>query len=65
MGNTESVANEHYLMLTDEHFERAAGANQKPAQKAAQYIPDNDHKERKTAESEKTEIAVSTGKNGD
>ncbi len=65
MGNTESVANEHYLMLTDEHFERVAGVSEKPAQKAAQYKPETVRNGSKPSDAVKTKIADLTGKTGD
>jgi len=41
IGNSKAVAREHYLQVTDEHFEQAAGisnANGKAAQNAAQQM---------------------------
>jgi len=35
IGNTQAVAIEHYLQVTDEHFEQAAEAVQNPVQQAA------------------------------
>ena len=35
LGNSPDIAREHYLQVTDQHFERAT----KAAQKAAQYTP--------------------------
>jgi integrase len=36
LGNTEDVARDHYLQVTDSHFERAAKAEEKAAQNPAQ-----------------------------
>ena len=35
IGNTQAVAIEHYLQVTDEHFEQAASALQNPVQQTA------------------------------
>jgi integrase len=59
-GNSQAVAAEHYLMLTDEHFERAAGAAQNTAQKAAQYKPETVRNGSKPSDTAKSEIAVSS-----
>jgi integrase len=37
LGNTEDVARDHYLQVTDSHFERAAKVEEKAAQNPAQY----------------------------
>jgi hypothetical protein len=34
IGNSESVARKHYLMLTEDHFQRAAGGDEQAQQKA-------------------------------
>ena len=48
LGNSRIVAAKHYLQVTNEHFERAAGAAQNPAQ----YLHVSDGKERKLDKSE-------------
>ncbi len=60
MGNSQAVAAEHYLMLTDEHFERAAGGEKKAVQKAAQYKPETVRKDSKPSDAVKSETAVSS-----
>jgi len=38
IGNTKTVAREHYLQITDEHFERAVMGSSDAAQNAAQHV---------------------------
>jgi integrase len=53
MGNSEKVANEHYLNVTDEHFKRAIQGDKKAAHNPAQLA-------QKTAQN----IAADTGRSG-
>jgi len=50
LGNTQAVANKHYLQVTEEHFEKAAGDEaEKAARKQAQQAAVSDGKGRKSA----------------
>ena len=48
IGNTKSVAMEHYLQVTEDHFQQAIGSNEEAAQKAAQYVHESRRTERNT-----------------
>jgi hypothetical protein len=65
IGNSQPVAAEHYLQLTDEHFERAiagpAAEGAQAAQNAAQKPPEEDGNGEKAALPAKTEGAGSSG----
>jgi integrase len=62
MGNSQQVADKHYLKTTDEHFDRANG---KTAQNAAQIPPDTGRYEGKATDTPKTTIAELSANTGD
>jgi hypothetical protein len=61
MGNSHAVAQEHYLRMTDEHFEQATIAVDEAAQNAAQYTFVN---ARKGKESKPAIVVIPEGNEG-
>ena len=54
IGNSQAVAKEHYLQITDEHFQRGAtqATGKEAAQKAAQYTHEKDRNPMKTTQTD-------------
>jgi len=63
IGNSQPVAARHYLQLTDEHFERAAGcaAHPKAAQKAAQKAHETTGNELNDLQEQDAKTPANTG----